>query len=111
VKLPNSADAWIDPRKIVEYLLSSSHAVGRFKAGFFVALGFAPGEWQALERALRQQALASDVVQEIPSAYGRKYIVRAEMRGPSGRTAWVTSVWIVRNGEENPRFVTAYPGD
>lgn len=29
--------------------------------------------------------------------------------GPSGRSADVLSVWIVRTGEELPRFVTAYP--
>lgn len=41
--------------------------------------------------------------------YGRKYVVRAILRGRDGRVVWLLSVWIVRRDEEVPRFVTAYP--
>jgi hypothetical protein len=43
--------------------------------------------------------------------YGQKYAIRATLVGPSGSSADVTSVWIVRTGEDFPRFVTAYPED
>src|SRR5437762_14090911 len=42
------------------------------------------------------------------TAYGQKYSIRAPLVGPSGRSANVVSVWLVRTGEERPRFVTAY---
>ena len=45
------------------------------------------------------------------SNFGQKYEVNGILRGPSGREARVTTVWIVKNGEDFPRFVTVYPGD
>lgn len=32
------------------------------------------------------------------------------MTGPNGKHALVVSIWIVRDGEDIPRFVTAFPG-
>lgn len=40
VKLPGAERAFIDPSKVRDYLLSESHPVGRFKAAFFIALGY-----------------------------------------------------------------------
>jgi hypothetical protein len=39
---------------------------------------------------------------------GRSIAIRATLVGP-GQSADVVSVWVVRRGEEFPRFVTAYP--
>ena len=93
-----------------DYLLSPTHAVGRFKAPFFAALGYTQDAWQQLSHDLRRQhlTLEADVGEATP--YGQKYRIVAEIRGPSGRTANVVSVWIVLLGEDVPRFVTAYPG-
>ena len=93
MQIPNAQRAVIDPVKLHGYLLSHSHPVGRFKAVFFQALGY----------------LSRDVTIEDHTAYGQKYSIRAPLVGPSGRSANVVSVWIVRTGEERPRFVTAYP--
>ena len=43
-------------------------------------------------------------------AAGRDFFWRFVELWPSGRTAEVVSVWVVRAGEGIPRFVTAYPG-
>ena len=40
---------------------------------------------------------------------GQKYGIRARLEGPSGASADIVSAWVVRTGEEFPRFVTAYP--
>ena len=40
MKLPSADRVQIDDRKIREYLLSRTHAVGSFKARFFAAVGF-----------------------------------------------------------------------
>ena len=45
------------------------------------------------------------------SRFGNKYEVPAIRTGPSGRSAAVLTVWIVRHGEDRPRLVTAMPGD
>ena len=99
MQIPNAQRAVIDPVKLRGYLLSHSHPVGRFKAVFFQALGYSSENWRELEAHLRSQHLS----------YGQKYSIRAPLVGPSGRSANVVSVWIVRTGEERPRFVTAYP--
>jgi len=109
LQIPNAQRAVIDPVKLHGYLLSHSHPVGRFKAVFFQALGYSSENWRELEAHLRSQHLSRDVTIEDHTAYDQKYSIRAPLVGPSGRSANVVSVWIVRTGEERPRFVTAYP--
>jgi hypothetical protein len=43
MKLPAAESAIIDEAKVREYLLSTEHPVGRFKARFFIGLGYSPG--------------------------------------------------------------------
>ena len=40
MKLPFAERAVVDPDKLRDYLLSSTHPVGRFKAVFFALLGW-----------------------------------------------------------------------
>ena len=109
MQIPNSDRALIDPVKLHGYLLSRSHPVGRFKAPFSHALGYSSENWRQLEVDLRTQHLSRDVTLEDHTPYGQKYSIRATLVGPSGSSADVVSVWIVRTSEEPPRFVTAYP--
>lgn len=110
MRIPNADRAVIDPLKLHGYLLSQSHPVGRFKAGFFVALGYSENEWQRLEADLRAQHLNRDAMTGEANPYGQKYEIRAPITGPAGRAAEVVSVWVVLANEDFPRFVTAYPG-
>jgi hypothetical protein len=41
MKLPNAENVIIPQRKIVDYLLSPTHRVGRSKADFFTHFGYA----------------------------------------------------------------------
>jgi hypothetical protein len=107
--IPNADRAIIDPVKLHGYLLSRSHPVGRFKAAFFHALGYSSEKWRYLEADLRSQHLSRDAMREDHTAYGRKYVIRGTLVGPSGSSADLVSVWVLRIGEEIPRFVTAYP--
>ena len=109
LRIPNADRAIIEPAKVHGYLLSRSHPVGRFKATFFLALGYSPDGWRELEADLRSQHLSRDVVREEQTPYGQKYVIRATLVGPAGSSADVVSVWVVRTGEGFPRFVTAYP--
>ncbi|MHC5033130.1 MAG: DUF6883 domain-containing protein [Planctomycetota bacterium] len=110
MKLPGAERAVIEPAKIRDYLLSPRHPVGRFKAAFFVGLGYSGDDWQRLEADIREIARVQDAVHVESSEYGRKYETRCRLTGPSGRQADVVAVWIILAGEDAPRLVTAIPG-
>ena len=108
--LPNADLAVIDPAKLRDYLLSTEHPHGRFKARFFGALGFAADRWYELESAFRTQHLMQTAERVPAAANGEKFTIRAMLVGPNGESALVVSVWFIARGERTPRFVTAYPG-
>jgi hypothetical protein len=107
--LPCCDEAIVDREKLWNYLLSPTHRAGRHKAAFFKSLGFDRLRCDQLESALRWHAAQEGTVVE-DTLHGRKFVIRASLTGPAGRTAQVTSVWIIRHGQRAPRFVTAYPG-
>lgn len=111
MRIPNADRGVIESAKVHGYLLSRTHPIGRFKAAFFVALGYSPDGWRQLEADLRSQHLSQGAILEQRTAYGQMYAIRATLVGPSGSAAGVTSIWIVRTSEDFPRFVTAYPED
>lgn len=111
MKLPAAERARIATVKVRDYLLSREHSVGRFKAVFFESLGYSADAWQQLEADLRVLAVAGEATLGDQTKYGQKYEVRGTLSGPSGRSASVVTVWIVRWGEDSPSFVTAFPGE
>lgn len=100
--------AVIPTEKLRDYLLSSAHPIGRYKSTFFRSLGYAPDQWQVLERDLRAH-LSNDARSAGVTDYGQKFTVSGPLSGPNGRSTGVVTVWIILTGERTPRFVTAYP--
>ncbi len=109
MKLENIDKALIPSEKLRDYLLSPSHPVGRFKSVFFRSLGYSQSESNQLEADIRK-ILLNDAEKKEDTPYGKKYIIRGDITGLSKRTAEIVTVWIILNGEDFPRFVTAYPG-
>ncbi len=109
MKLPNAENARIDPDKLRAYLLSASHPVGRSKARFFRAVGFDLSNTALLEGALTGIARDEQIVHTASSPHGTKYLVDGPVLSPSGKTVRLRTVWIVDQGADRPRFVTAYP--
>jgi len=109
MKLPNSQKAVVDERKVREYLLSSSHPVGRFRATFSGSIGFPAESWPGFVEALQRLAVEGDALVLEESEYGQKYLVRGRIGGPGARQAEVESVRIIRAGNEIPNLVTVYP--
>lgn len=64
---------------------------------------------QELRAVLLAQVTPEMLQWESQNAYGRIYCAVVSVTGPTGRTRAVRTVWIVRNGEDIARFVTAYP--
>jgi hypothetical protein len=108
--LPGSEHAVVDDAKVRDYLLSHEHAVGRFKAVFFEALGYSAAGWTDLRQDLLELCRTGVAAEGQSSQFGRKYEVRGTLQGPSGRRAEVVTIWVILVGENVPRFVTAFPG-
>ena len=109
MKLPNAENAIVDRAKIVGYLLSDTHPVGRHKAVVFQRYGFMPEWWQEMAAALKKHASDHEITIEEPSPFGKRFIIEGIMQVPDGRAPLVRTVWFLRTGETLPRFVTAYP--
>lgn len=109
MKIPGADRAILNTEKVRDYLVSQEHRVGSSKARFFAKLGFDGANWTVLQdelyRSVHLEAQLGDATR-----FGQKYVVLVTIQGPSGRTANLVVVWIVLNGENFPRFVTAYPG-
>jgi hypothetical protein len=107
--LPNAARARVDSRKITEYPLCPTHPDGASKAGFFSKLGFHTEDWMVLAGALRSHGAAHPVVRMVESTFGTRYTVEGPLETPSGRRPSVRTVWVVDQGSDTPRLITAYP--
>lgn len=108
-ELPNKAKATVSRRKLVDYLLSETHAVGKAKAKFFRSLGFNETTVDELERGLLTIARTGEVKERMISSYGVKYVIDGPLSSPHGVVVNIRTIWIVETGDEVPRFVTAYP--
>ena len=109
--IPNADRATIDAAKLRDYLLSTTHPIGRFKARFFAALGFSADRWAELDEAFRLQHLTQEAQPAGSIGIGQKFAIQAILNGPNGQAAMVVSVWFVPSPGAPPRFVTAYPGE
>ncbi len=108
MKLP-AEDAIIAPAKLRDYLLSEEHPDGRSKARYLARLGYSRAEWGRLDRDLREQILPLKARPVRESPWGSKYEILGVLKGPSGRAAWIRSIWIVLRRETRPRLVTLMP--
>jgi Domain of unknown function (DUF6883) len=64
MKLPGVEKSEVPEKKVVGYLLSTTHRAGKGKASFFMEFGFESDRWEELATALKQHAMDNDVVLE-----------------------------------------------
>jgi hypothetical protein len=108
VKLPNPHRAVADLAKLRDYCLNPHHPRGRHKARVFASkLGLAFSDAEDIRAKLMEAARRSDCVSGGEDEHGWRYVIDLAMTGPAGR-ARVRSAWIVRRGEDLPRFVSCY---
>ncbi|MFA6266232.1 MAG: DUF6883 domain-containing protein [Pseudolabrys sp.] len=106
--LPQAERAILAPAKLAGYCLSLSHPRGRHKARVFrEALGVGTGDAEWLRQALLAGLSTTDAVELESDAFGTRWLVDVPLRRQD-RQAVVRTVWIVRNGEQAPRFVTCW---
>ena len=110
MKLPNHERAMVAAPKIVSYLLSLGSENGRAKARFFLAFGFTIEAWEVMAEALKQHASDHEVTRaEARPPFGVHYIIEGALRTPDGRNPSVRVVWVIDEGDDVPRLVSAYP--
>jgi hypothetical protein len=109
MKLPHADRAEVDPGKLGGYLLSESHPVGKAKARFFREAGFDESTIELLVQGLLQIARTQEIVGTSTTVHGEKYILEGELETPAGRRLRVRTIWIIDQGQDRPRLVTAYP--
>jgi hypothetical protein len=109
MRLPNGANAYVPREKLVDYLLSETHAVGKSKARFFRGFGFDETNVTQLEQALLTIARRENVRDVNTSSHGVKYVIDGSIQTPNGAIVRIRTVWIIETEQDKPRFVTAHP--
>ena len=109
MKLPNNKDTNVSFEKLLNYLLSETHSVGKAKARFFRSLGYNDLNANLLKQSLITIAQTEDIKETITSPHGVKYIIEGVLQTPRGDLINIRTIWIIDKGSEQPRFVTAYP--
>ncbi|MFN0180199.1 MAG: DUF6883 domain-containing protein [Gemmatimonadales bacterium] len=108
MRIPNYERAYIDPRKVRDYLLSPVHPVGRLKAVFFRVGGYSRGDWTRLYADLLATAKGEARLGR-RSPFGQRYEVGAILPGPAGISLRVTVIWQVDGYGAYPRLLTVIP--
>ena len=109
MKLPNNKNAYVPLAKLIDYLLSETHSVGKSKAKLLRTVGFNEGNVQMLKKGLLEIAHTKDVAEVITTLHGVKYVMDGDIRTPVGLVIKMRTIWIIDAGQERPRFVTTYP--
>lgn len=107
-RLPNPEDAIVEIRKLRDYCLSSEHPRGRHKARVFAAvLGLDASDAEKMREILLFAALSEDATPTGEDEYGQRYVLDFAMGTETG-SATVRSGWMVRSGEDFPRFTSCW---
>ncbi len=107
-KLPHPERAIVPISKLLDYCLNTEHPDGKHKARVFKsALNLTIEDAETLRTTLLDVVRREISTPTKRNAYGEKHVIDFEMNH-LGRTAEIRTVWIVRNHEDFPRFVTCY---
>ncbi len=109
MKLQNKEYAYVPLAKLLDYLLSGTHPVGKSKAKYLRSLGFNETNLNFLKEGLLGIARTEDVKEVISSSHGVKYVIDGTLQTPIGVFIKLRTIWIIDKDMERPRFITAYP--
>jgi hypothetical protein len=102
--------AVIDPRKLTEYALNSTHPVGMHKARVFQsAFGFNQSNADDLMAQIREGVMRNPATIGRIDEYGTRFTVDIPVVGPSG-SGIVRTGWIYKPGSNTPELTTLIPG-
>lgn len=109
MKLQNKENAYIPTAKLLNYLLSETHPIGKSKARYLRSMGFNETNVNLLKERLIAIAQSENVKETIFSSHGVKYVIDGLLQTPVGISTHIRTIWVIEKGQERLRFVTAYP--
>ena len=108
MRLPNSDRAVLDIRKIEGYCLNPDHPLGRHKARVFrEALGIGRAEAAGLAKEFLDAVRMGAASPAGEDEWGPRWSVDVTV-ARQNRRAMVRTIWMVRVGDDFPRFVTCW---
>ncbi|MEK6528363.1 MAG: DUF6883 domain-containing protein [Nitrospirota bacterium] len=109
MKLQNKENAYIPTAKLLNYLLSETHPIGKSKARYLRSMGFNETNVNLLKERLIAIAQSENVKETISSSHGVKYVIDGLLQTPVGISTQIRTIWVIEKGQERLWFVTAYP--
>jgi len=106
--LPNNDRAILDIRKLEDYCLNPAHPRGRHKAQVFRrALGIERADAAWLRSVILDAVQYAEAIELARDCLGSRWRIDIFVARHDKRVV-VGTVWIVRTGENVPRFVTCW---
>jgi len=105
VRLPK--ETLISDEKLVKYLLAPRKRDDKSK--WLARAGYVLENWSILREDLRSQILPRDAALVESTNYGKMYSIRAELKGPNGKTLRVCTIWMIEEATKVGKFITMYP--
>jgi hypothetical protein len=106
--LPNYTDVQIDIAKLRDYCLSGDHPRGRHKARQFASsLGISAIHAEWLREELRLGLSQTEAISQESDEFGQRWRVDM-LLARQNRRAMIRTIWMIRNSETFPRFITCW---
>jgi hypothetical protein len=108
MKLPNARSARLNANKLANYSLDTHHARRGGKARVFrAALGVDGSHAEWLRVQILQALPDADAKATLQDHYGLRYAADITITRQN-REAVIRTAWIIRDGEDFPRFISAW---
>jgi uncharacterized protein DUF6883 len=108
MQLPGAERAFINIKKLSEYVLNPEDPRGRHKARVFQSvLGITLKDAESLQRAILEAVPEGECTMGELDYYGQRYTVDCRIMYGAAE-AVVRTGWIVRHDEDFPRLTTCY---
>jgi len=100
-------DAIIAREKIADYLLK--WRPDNDKSQFLKRAGYSSADWQRLQVDIRKQILPIEAEFLEDTAYGELMRIKGALKGPSGTSIEVVTIWMVEKHTGLTKFITLFP--
>lgn len=108
MKIANADRAVVDIVKLSGYCLNKQHPRGKHKARLFeTMLDLTDQDARGLQATLLEIIKTHEAIEGRHDQYGKRFIIDFEMIRKK-RKAVIRSSWIIRKGEDFPRFISCY---